>query len=150
MLQPRYTVDQLPVEFSLPRHTSWMHWAGRILKLLGWIMVPVGGGFFLFGPDSIWVNSIHGPTLIQFLQLYGGPIATIGLVAYAAGSQLITKCLTDQTEIRAQLLQQMFPFTPEHLPPGKTLGLTLVQVTNKADIYRASLVDQEACEENSQ
>lgn len=60
---------------------------------VGFLVTAVGVITMIFGPETITYNRMTGPTLFQYIQIYPGPIATIGGVCMAVGSKLGSKMI---------------------------------------------------------
>jgi len=60
---------------------------------VGFLVTAVGVITMIFGPETITYNRMTGPTLLQYIQIYPGPIATIGGVCMAVGSKLGSKMI---------------------------------------------------------
>jgi hypothetical protein len=58
------------------------------LYILSWAIIAVGFITMIFGPSSIMVNKSQGLSLLQFVQLYPGPIVTAGFVALSVSAWL--------------------------------------------------------------
>ncbi|MBX8485266.1 hypothetical protein [Pseudomonas cichorii] len=84
-------VDGFVDEYSryLGRHAGTAQPSASILPLLlgivAWLMLVVGGLTLLFGPDSVTYSIGCGPTFFQFIQLYPGPIVSVGFLLLIAG-----------------------------------------------------------------
>lgn len=64
-----------------------------LLVGVGFLVTAVGVITMIFGPETITYNRMTGPTLFQYIQIYPGPIATIGGVCMAVGSKLGSKMI---------------------------------------------------------
>lgn len=60
--------------------------------LFGWALKGIGGLVFIvgvftimLGPSSVMVSTFSEPTFFQLIQLYPGPVATVGSLIIAAG-----------------------------------------------------------------
>jgi len=62
-----------------------------LLVGVGFLVTAIGVITMIFGPETITYNSMAGPTLFEYIQIYPGPIATIGSVCMAVGSKLGSK-----------------------------------------------------------
>jgi hypothetical protein len=89
---------------SYAKHTKehayqWM-WFGIpsiILFLIGAITV-------LFGPSRIYYDTLAGPTLFQFIQMYPGPIAMVGGLLFSLNGWLVKSSIGVFLEPSAYLL----------------------------------------------
>ncbi|MDD2047011.1 hypothetical protein [Pseudomonas putida] len=48
--------------------------------LIGAVLCLVGFLTLIFGPSTVMVSMLRGPTFIQFIQLYPGPIFSLGAI----------------------------------------------------------------------
>ncbi len=48
------------------------------LDIVSLIFIVVGGVTMIVGPSTILYDRASGPTLLQFIQMFPGPIATVG------------------------------------------------------------------------
>lgn len=64
-----------------------------LLVGVGFLLTAIGVITMIFGPETIRYNVMTGPTLFQYIQIYPGPIATIGGVCMAVGSKLGSKMI---------------------------------------------------------
>ena len=53
---------------------------GFIGFLIGAVLCLVGFFTIIFGPSTVMVSMLRGPTFIQFIQLYPGPIFSLGAI----------------------------------------------------------------------
>ena len=82
-------ISDLP--FEVERDLSYLVGTNPLslsVMILGYILVAIGLFNIAFGPESVYVSVLSGPTFGEFLQLYPGPIATVGFV-FAAAPTLI-------------------------------------------------------------
>lgn len=63
----------------------------RILSFVGLAITVVGILTIMFGPSTITYSILTGPTFTQFVQMYPGPIATVGGFVYVIGNALYAK-----------------------------------------------------------
>lgn len=61
---------------------------GWFLTLIGAIALIVGVTTLIFGPETIYYDRFAGPNLLQLIQMWPGPITTVGGVCLAFGSKL--------------------------------------------------------------
>ncbi|MFJ4144970.1 hypothetical protein [Pseudomonas sp. NPDC089734] len=54
-----------------------------LLSLAAWMLIVVGGVTIIFGPNSVTYNLRAGPTFLQFIQIYPGPIVSVGSLLLA-------------------------------------------------------------------
>jgi hypothetical protein len=78
-----YVDETIEDQFSRPHKLG-----GIAVYVLSALFILVGAGFIIFGPNSVWVNRYEGPTFLQFLQLYPGPIVTVGFALAYLGQYL--------------------------------------------------------------
>lgn len=92
-------VSNLPIEKEIPcfesrygeycRERKAGKVVANIIMSVAAVFVFVGGCFLIFGPSTIMVNSLSGPTFIQFLQLYPGPIVSLGGILAFLGAKVV-------------------------------------------------------------
>lgn len=144
-MQNKYTVADLPVELELPK-VSTSDASGTVVSWIGWIVTIVGGLTIVFGPNTLQI-SYAGPTFFEFIQLYPGPITSVGFLIIMAGqfisNQTIKEALTDfQESVDSQL-----SIPDEDIPAGKELSINLIEQFETSDLYRFELIDKEVSEE---
>lgn len=66
---------------------------GRLLMGIGFVIGAVGVATMIFGPSTITYDRLSGPTFFQYIQLYPGPITTVGCVCVAWARNLLSKGL---------------------------------------------------------
>ncbi|MWV17813.1 hypothetical protein F3I16_17365 [Pseudomonas sp. L-22-4S-12] len=59
-----------------------------ILTFIGYGVLIVGVLTLIFGPESVMVNTFSGPDFFQMIQLYPGPIASLGFLIVSAATLL--------------------------------------------------------------
>lgn len=59
-----------------------------LLSFLGYGLLIVGVLTLFFGPESVMVNSLSGPDFFQMIQLYPGPITTLGFLIVSGATLL--------------------------------------------------------------
>lgn len=59
-----------------------------LLIVGGLFMALVGALTILFGPDTVSYSRLTGPTLMQLVQLYPGPLFTLGALMVGVGNYL--------------------------------------------------------------
>lgn len=64
---------------------------GWFLTLVGAIMLAVGVATLMFGPDTIYYDRFAGPSLLQYIQMWPGPITTVGSLCLVIGAKLRAK-----------------------------------------------------------
>jgi hypothetical protein len=99
--------ESLPEEKEVPRFESRYEAYCReskttkvianVVMCVAGLMVFVGGCFLVFGPSTVMVNRFSGPTFIQFLQLYPGPIVSFGALLAFLGAKLVPDNHTPET-----------------------------------------------------
>lgn len=65
--------------------------AGGCLLLVGIPLTVLAIGTALFGPSTIYYPTPSGPSLFQYIQLYPGPIMTVGGALCTAGAALYSR-----------------------------------------------------------
>jgi hypothetical protein len=50
------------------------------LNIVSLILIVVGGVTIVVGPSTIRYDTVSGPTLLQFIQMFPGPIVTVGFL----------------------------------------------------------------------
>ncbi|WP_367598289.1 hypothetical protein [Pseudomonas fulva] len=63
-------------------------YSGWFVMAIGIIIALVGFGTLVLGPETITYNRLAGPTLLQYIQMYPGPIFSVGGVLFAIGTRL--------------------------------------------------------------
>lgn len=90
-----------------------------LLSFVGYGVLILGVLTLIFGPDSVMVNTFSGPDFFQMIQLYPGPIASLGFLMVSAAT-----LLNGQKELltpEAYLLNH-YPLEPQgELPEGQHL-----------------------------
>jgi hypothetical protein len=85
-----YCVDGLEEAYAayLEGETGDKAFNGWVVWSIGMIVAAIGVVTLIFGPETITYNRIAGPSLIQYIQIYPGPIATVGSLLVLVGSKL--------------------------------------------------------------
>lgn len=92
-----------------------------ILSFIGYGVLIVGVLSLIFGPESVMVNTFSGPDFFQMIQLYPGPIATLGFLVVSAATLLNGQ--KQQLTPEAYLLNH-YPIEPQgELPQGQKLQI---------------------------
>lgn len=63
----------------------------RLLSFVGLAIMAVGFLTIIFGPSTITYSTFSGPTFTQWVQMYPGPIATVGGLISLCGKALYAK-----------------------------------------------------------
>ncbi|CAM3345252.1 hypothetical protein BZK31_08875 [Pseudomonas floridensis] len=63
----------------------------RFLSICGFALFGVGFLTILLGPETVQYSRATGPTFFQYLQLYPGPIASLGLLIAHFGSYIAAR-----------------------------------------------------------
>lgn len=63
----------------------------RILSYVGLAIMAVGLVTMIFGPSTITYSTFNGPTFLQYVQMYPGPIATVGGLVQVCSNALYAK-----------------------------------------------------------
>lgn len=66
-------------------------YAGACLLLVGVPLALMAIGTALFGPSTIYYPISSGPSLFQYIQIYPGPIMTVGGALCTAGAALYSR-----------------------------------------------------------
>ncbi|NIF27859.1 hypothetical protein F3J44_15925 [Pantoea sp. Tr-811] len=66
-------------------------WSGGSVMAIGFLIALVGFGALIFGPETITYNRMTGPTLLQYVQMYPGPIFSVGGALFAVGTHLYAR-----------------------------------------------------------
>lgn len=147
-MQKKHSLSDLPVELELEKtDASFPSLTSNILlltQLVGFIIVATGVLTMIFGPDSVWVNRQTGMTFLQFIQLYPGPIASIGALILFVPELYKKDRHAKQQAAFLKSLEEQLDFTEQDLPEGKVLDLTLVRHSRNKDLYRLNVVDAPA------
>ncbi|WP_024676196.1 hypothetical protein [Pseudomonas syringae] len=97
-----------------------------LLRLIGLLLLVVGGAFIIFGPRTVRIDYATGLTFLQFLQLYPGPIASVGMLVYGISSFLRSSGI-DEPMIPEQFLTTNYDLKlPEGIDDDKPLAITYV------------------------
>lgn len=108
-----------------------------ILNIIGIVIGVVGAGFIIFGPETIYYNRYSGMTLLQMMQAYPGPIASVGFLLVTLGSLWSGHEAKQRIEAVEQALYSQLAFTEEDIPAGKQLEFE----ADEAGFFLVSLVD---------
>nr|WP_314477820.1 hypothetical protein [uncultured Pseudomonas sp.] len=63
-------------------------YSGGFVMAIGIVIALVGFVTLVLGPEKITYSIVAGPTLLQYLQMYPGPIFSVGGVLFAVGKHL--------------------------------------------------------------
>jgi hypothetical protein len=66
-------------------------YAGGFLLLVGVPLALLAIGTALFGPSTVYYPTASGPSLFQYIQIYPGPIMTLGGALCTAGAALYSR-----------------------------------------------------------
>ncbi|MFJ4386623.1 hypothetical protein ACI2KG_24275 [Pseudomonas sp. NPDC089407] len=66
-------------------------YSGGFVMAVGGLIALLGFGTMVFGPETITYNRITGPTLFQYIEMYPGPIFSVGGALFALGTHLYAK-----------------------------------------------------------
>lgn len=66
-------------------------YSGGFMMVIGFVIALLGFGALVLGPETITYNRMTGPTLLQYLQMYPGPIFSVGGVLFALGTHLYAR-----------------------------------------------------------
>lgn len=127
----KYTIQDLPVEINLdiPEPSKALNTWSVILMCLGGIIGVVGGLFIFFGPETIYYNRTSGMTLLQFLQAYPGPMATVGFGILAMGNILAGQATKKVSEAVDQQLAEKLAIDDSAIPEGQVIALEPISET---------------------
>jgi len=78
----KLTLSELPLEVDKDTSFTETNPILMVVMVVGFAMVVIGGFNILFGPDSLYISR-SGPTFGEFLQLFPGPIASVGVFLVA-------------------------------------------------------------------
>ncbi|PQJ71320.1 hypothetical protein BTO01_08535 [Vibrio jasicida] len=136
-LNEKVTLENLPClievkEIQRPKRYIFftcLAWIGIITAFIGLLTVFIG-------PDKIYYDRTSGPTFSQFVQLYPGPIASIGFVLYQIFNSIVNK---EEEKYLIKLnsqLNNMIDIPDDEIPKGYELNLN---TTENEFVYRCSL-----------
>ncbi len=108
-----------------------------ILSVIGIIIGVIGGGFIIFGPETIYYNRYEGMNFIQMLQAYPGPIASVGFLLVTLGGLWSGNEEKERLKKIEESLYSQLAFSPEDIPEGKMLDFE----RNEDGSFTVSLVD---------
>ncbi|KPX42782.1 hypothetical protein RA263_04445 [Pseudomonas syringae pv. tagetis] len=97
-----------------------------LLRLIGLLLLVVGGVFIIFGPGTVRINYLTGLTFLQFLQLYPGPIASVGVLVYGISNFLRSSGIEEQMIPEQFLTANYCLKLPEGIDDDKPLAITYV------------------------
>lgn len=66
-------------------------YSGGLMMVMGLVIALLGFGALVLGPETITYNRVTGPTWLQYLQMYPGPIFSVGGVLFALGTHLYAR-----------------------------------------------------------
>ena len=80
------TISDLPcrIKMDIPQQDNSV---SNFFFVVGGVILAVGVGFILFGPETIYYDRYEGMTFVQTLQAYPGPIATVGGIIMGLASK---------------------------------------------------------------
>lgn len=96
------------------------------IMILGFIMIAVGLFNIAFGPDSLYIGA-SGPSFGEFLQLYSGPIASIGFL-FAASPNVV---LSFQQNKFVKEMNEAYVLDSEGLELPEEVGLAFNIIGDK-------------------
>lgn len=101
--RPKIVVRDVPGEFVvddfMDRYSDYLEAARNsqndsgsfplgFVSICGFALFGVGFLTILLGPETVRYSRATGPTFFQYLQMYPGPIATLGLLIARVGSSI--------------------------------------------------------------
>ncbi|MCD5994667.1 hypothetical protein KDX38_14110 [Pseudomonas sp. CDFA 602] len=133
----KIAVHSMPCELIVPgftdEYSAYLRADGAdgfgygFVTILGFILLVLGGVTILLGPDSIWLAYGASPTFFEYIQLYPGPIATIGGLLLAFGKSIDSHD-ANLTMTPEQFLVSAYQLSlPENTDLEKTLTITHVE-----------------------
>lgn len=146
-MQDKYTVADLPLELELDKVEADKA-LGTIVSVIGWVVTIVGGLTLLFGPNTLRI-SYSGPTFFEFIQLYPGPIISVGLLIIMAGQFLSNQFVQQTLNAFQESIDKQLIVKDEDIPEGKELNITLIKHNEVTDLYRFELIDKAVSEEEA-
>lgn len=94
-VQLKSSVDDFRVEGFSNAYTAYRKAIAGDSAYTGWLLTIFGAGILLLGiatiivgPKVIYYSRLSGPTLAEYIQLYPGPIATVGGLILTLGTTL--------------------------------------------------------------
>lgn len=131
----KHRLQDLPANISIeiPESTP----GPGILSVIGIIIGIIGGGFIIFGPETIYYNRYEGMNFLQILQAYPGPIASVGFLLVSLGGLWSNQAEKERLNAIEASLYRQLAFTPEDIPDGKQLDFT----ANEDGSFKVSLED---------
>ncbi|MFJ4155338.1 hypothetical protein ACIPZF_11080 [Pseudomonas sp. NPDC089752] len=64
---------------------------GGLVMAIGAMIALLGLATVVFGPETITYSRLTGPTFIQYIQMYPGPIFSVGGILVASGTHIYAK-----------------------------------------------------------
>ena len=101
---------------------------GALLALVGFLTA-------VFGPDTVTFSLLTGPTLLQFVQLYPGPIFTFGALMVGLGRFLSS--LNGERPVTPEVYLLAFYELEFNEMPDDPAGLSVAYMDG--DMFRISL-----------
>ncbi|WP_086481710.1 hypothetical protein [Oceanospirillum sanctuarii] len=131
----KHRLHDLParIQIEIPEASS----GPGILTVIGIIIGVIGGGFIIFGPETIYYNRYEGMNLLQMLQAYPGPIASVGFLLVTLGGLWSSNEEKERLKKIEECLYSQLAFSPEDIPDGKMLDFE----RNEDGSFTVSLVD---------
>ncbi|WP_045462398.1 hypothetical protein [Vibrio hyugaensis] len=117
------TLDNLPCLIEIEKIEKPNDNFFVFIMLLGSIVAVIGLFTVFTGPEAIYYDRISGPTFEQYIQLYPGPIASIGILLFNIGNYYIKK---NKEEYLLKLdihLRSAIDISDDEIPEGYELGL---------------------------
>lgn len=146
IIRDKVTLNNLPclVRINLPPEPN-----DKLVTFLlytAWGIIIIGGLTLIFGPETISYNIASGPTFIQLIQIYPGPIVSVGgFILYGCHNQM-HKALTIYTQQVDEILANTICIQDHELPNGYIFNL---EKTDTESIYYCSLIEKSEEEANS-
>ncbi len=133
------TINDLPTKVKINMPESPSAAGSVIMTIIGFVMLVVGGLFIIFGPDRVYVGSHM--SFVEFLQLFPGPIATVGGFLIGVGNWLAQSGDSSYRKAVDAAVGEAVQIQDDEVPDGFELAI------NKADdeeIFLVELVEKKA------
>ncbi|WP_087018235.1 hypothetical protein [Thaumasiovibrio subtropicus] len=133
------TINDLPgrVRISLPHAPDSS--SSSPLLWIGFILLFVGAVFIIFGPNQIRVSP-SGMTFLQFLQIYPGPIASVGGFCIWGANRMHNSELEHYVKAVNEVTDRVIKISDEEVPEGYELSIERVE--GEEEIFDVSLVEK--------
>ncbi|AUI87585.1 hypothetical protein BS333_14305 [Vibrio azureus] len=147
-ISDKATIDNLPCFIKIepvekPNNTlyNFLVCTSAVIGLVGVITL-------FLGPDTIYYDRNDGPTLLQLIQIFPGPIASVGIALHQLFSHVVNVRHSKYLDEIDAKIKSSIDIYDNDLPSGYKIS---VDVTEQDFVYKCSLkLKEESSEQQEQ